>query len=66
MEEDRTAGKMQVGRDLWVGSLIVRDGVVLQASPSQLAAFSADTGKLLCASPRSTSAICGTNGKKCL
>jgi len=38
--------------DLWVGALIVRDGVVLNASPGKLAAFSADTGKLLWSQPK--------------
>ena len=32
--------------------MIVRDGVVLHASPSRLAAFSADTGKLLWSQPK--------------
>jgi len=38
--------------DLWVGALIVRDGVVLNASPAKLAAFAADTGKLLWSQPK--------------
>ncbi|MBM4047701.1 MAG: hypothetical protein FJ279_21560, partial [Planctomycetes bacterium] len=51
-EEDRKAGAMQVQDGLWVGAVIVRDGVVLNASPNKLAAFSADTGKLLWTQPK--------------
>ena len=51
-EQDRTAGNMQTKNELWVGAMIVRAGVVLQASPSQLAAFSTDTGKLLWHQPK--------------
>ncbi|MCX7886015.1 MAG: PQQ-binding-like beta-propeller repeat protein [Verrucomicrobiae bacterium] len=38
--------------NLWVGTMIVRDGVVLHASPSKLAAFSADTGQMLWSQPK--------------
>ncbi|MFA7004383.1 MAG: PQQ-binding-like beta-propeller repeat protein, partial [Verrucomicrobiia bacterium] len=51
-DDDRKAGKIEGSSDLWVGALIVRDGVVLNASPGKLAAFSADTGKLLWNQPK--------------
>jgi outer membrane protein assembly factor BamB len=51
-EDDRGAGKAQTNGDLWVGTMIVRDGVVLHASPGKLAAFAADTGKLLWSQPK--------------
>lgn len=51
-EDDRNAGKMQASGDLWVGALIVCDGVVLNASPGKLAAFAADTGKALWSQPK--------------
>ena len=44
-EADRTAGGIQSQGNLWIGTMIVRDGVVLHASPNQLAAFGADTGE---------------------
>ncbi|MFQ6009264.1 MAG: hypothetical protein ACE5K8_09995, partial [Candidatus Zixiibacteriota bacterium] len=34
-------------RTVWTGTLIVHDGVVVHASPNQLAAFSADSGQIL-------------------
>jgi outer membrane protein assembly factor BamB len=51
-EDDRNAGKVEKQDGLWVGTMIVRDGVVLHASPGKLAAFSADTGKLLWSQPK--------------
>ncbi len=52
VEADRTAGGIQSQGNLWIGTMIVRDGVVLHASPNQLAAFSADSGKLLWSQPK--------------
>ena len=49
---DLSAGGIRSRGNLWIGTLIVRDGVVLHASPSKLAAFSADTGKLLWSQPK--------------
>lgn len=46
-EADQTAGGMKSQGNLWIGTMIVADGVVLHASPSVLAAFSAADGKLL-------------------
>lgn len=51
-EGDHKAGGIDAGDDLWVGSLIVRDGVVLAASPSCLAAFDAPSGKKLWEQPK--------------
>lgn len=48
-DDDKKRGNSS---DLWVGTMIVRDGVVLHASPSKLAAFSADTGKMLWSQPK--------------
>ena len=39
-------------RTLWVGTLILSDGVVLQAEPEQLTALSAQTGKQLWTRPK--------------
>ncbi|MBM3890228.1 MAG: hypothetical protein FJ388_14030, partial [Verrucomicrobia bacterium] len=51
-EDDKSAGKMEKQDGLWVGTMIVRDGVVLHASPNNLAAFSADAGKQLWSQPK--------------
>jgi len=51
-EADRTAGGARSGGNLWNGTMIVRDGVVIHASPNKLAAFAADTGKLLWSQPK--------------
>ncbi|MCX7824921.1 MAG: PQQ-binding-like beta-propeller repeat protein [Verrucomicrobiae bacterium] len=48
-DDDKKRGSSS---DLWVGTMIVRDGVVLHASPSKLAAFSTDTGLLLWSQPK--------------
>jgi len=49
---DRHAGGIKSLGNLWVGTMIVSDGVVIHASPNQLAAFSADTGKVLWTQPK--------------
>ena len=46
-DADRGAGGISAQDKLWIGTMIVCDGVVLHASPNKLAAFSADTGELL-------------------
>jgi len=51
-EADLTAGGIRSQGNLWIGTMIVRDGVVLHASPSRLAAFSADSGELLWSRPK--------------
>jgi len=49
---DRTAGSIQSKGNLWNGTMIVSDGAVVHASPNSLAAFAADTGKLLWQQPK--------------
>ena len=49
---DDGAGGIKTHGNLWVGAMIVHSGVVLHASPNQLAAFSADTGELLWEQPK--------------
>ena len=49
---DHKAGKIDAGTRLWTGTLIVSDGVVVHASPNNLAGFSAGTGKLLWQQPK--------------
>jgi outer membrane protein assembly factor BamB len=51
-EADHTAGGIRSGGNLWIGTMIVRDGVVVHASPHVLAGFAADTGKLLWSQPK--------------
>jgi len=52
VEADHNAGRIKAGKTLWRGTLIVEDDVVLHASPNQLAAFDADTGKQLWTQPK--------------
>jgi outer membrane protein assembly factor BamB len=47
VEADYKAGGINAQRTLWTGTLIVHDGVVVHASPNQLAGFSADSGRIL-------------------
>jgi len=49
---DLAAGGIRSGGNLWIGTMIVRDGVVLHASPSKLAGISAETGKVLWEQPK--------------
>ncbi len=51
-EADRHAGGIESRGNLWIGTMIVRDGVVIHASPNRLAGFAADTGKLLWNQPK--------------
>jgi len=51
-EADHSAGGIRSGGNLWIGTMIVRDGVVVHASPHVLAGFAADTGKLLWSQPK--------------
>ena len=51
-EADRTAGGIQSRGDLWIGTMIVRDGVVVHASPHKVAGFSSATGELLWEQPK--------------
>lgn len=51
-EADQTAGGIRSAGNLWIGTMIVRDGVVVHASPNKLAGFAADTGRLLWSQPK--------------
>jgi len=51
-DADLRAGGIQSKGNLWIGTMIVSDGVVIHASPNKLAAFSADTGKVLWTQPK--------------
>jgi len=47
VEADYKAGGIKAMRTVWTGTLIVHDGMVVHASPNQLAGFSADSGQIL-------------------
>ncbi|MFO7901336.1 MAG: PQQ-binding-like beta-propeller repeat protein [Pirellulaceae bacterium] len=51
-EADLRAGGVQTEGNLWTGTMIVTDGVVLHASPHKLAAFSASSGDILWEAPK--------------
>jgi len=51
-EADYTAGRIDAYKKVWTGTMIVRDGVLLHASPYRLAAFAAADGKLLWTQPK--------------
>ena len=51
-DADMKAGGIDTRGNLWSGTMIVCDGVVLHASPHQLAAFSAKMGELLWSQPK--------------
>ncbi len=52
VEADFTAGRIKAYQKVWTGTMIVSGGVVVHASPNQLAAFSADTGEVLWKQPK--------------
>ena len=52
VEADYKAGGIDARRTVWTGTLIVQDGVVVHASPNQLAAFSARSGEILWTQPK--------------
>ncbi len=52
VEADYKAGNIDAGQTVWTGTLIVKDGVVVHASPNQLAAFDADSGEILWKQPK--------------
>ncbi|MFV1967328.1 MAG: PQQ-binding-like beta-propeller repeat protein [Pirellulaceae bacterium] len=52
VEEDRNAGRIDARDKVWTGTMIVNGGVIVHASPNQLAAFSADTGERLWKQPK--------------
>ena len=47
VKADYKAGNINAQRSVWTGTLIVQDGVVVHASPNQLAGFSAQSGEIL-------------------
>jgi outer membrane protein assembly factor BamB len=51
-EADHNAGRIEARQKVWNGALIVADGVVVHASPNQLAAFSAQSGKVVWQQPK--------------
>ncbi len=50
--EDANAGGIKTRGNLWVGTMIVSDGVVIHASPNQMAGFSAASGDVLWTQPK--------------
>jgi outer membrane protein assembly factor BamB len=52
VEADFKAGNIDARQKVWTGTLIVKDGVVVHASPNQLAAFSAQSGEILWTQPK--------------
>ena len=51
-DADLRAGGVNTRGNLWIGTMIGTDGVVLHASPHRLAAFSAESGELLWEQPK--------------
>ncbi|MCH5375125.1 MAG: PQQ-like beta-propeller repeat protein, partial [Planctomycetes bacterium] len=51
-ETDLSAGGIRSDGDLWNGTMIVRDGVVIHASPGKLAAMAAADGSVLWEQPK--------------
>ncbi|MCP4259419.1 MAG: PQQ-binding-like beta-propeller repeat protein [Planctomycetes bacterium] len=47
VKADYKAGNINAQQTVWTGTLIVRDNVVVHASPNQLAAFSTQSGEIL-------------------
>ena len=52
VEADYKAGRIDAHQKVWTGTMIVSEGVVVHASPNQLAAFSAETGEILWQQPK--------------
>ena len=52
VEADADAGRIRARQKVWTGTMIVKGGVVLHASPHQLAAFSTETGEVLWVQPK--------------
>ncbi|NOY82271.1 MAG: PQQ-binding-like beta-propeller repeat protein [Kiritimatiellaeota bacterium] len=51
-EDDGRTGGIRTLGNLWVGALIVTDGVVINATPNRLGGLSAATGKVLWTQPK--------------
>ena len=52
VQADYKAGNIKAGQTVWTGTVIVKDGVVVHASPNNLAGFDAATGKILWTRPK--------------
>jgi outer membrane protein assembly factor BamB len=52
VDADSNAGNIAAEGRVWTGTVIVKDGVVVHASPNQLAGFAADSGRLLWRQPK--------------
>jgi len=52
VKADYKAGNIAALHKVWVGTLIVKDGAVVHASPNQLAAFSTSSGEILWSQPK--------------
>lgn len=51
-QADHNAGNIKAQNRLWTGTLIVKDGVVVHASPNRMAGLSAETGEILWSQPK--------------
>ena len=51
-DSDKTAGGIKTQGNLWIGTMIVSDGVVVHASPGAVAGFSTKDGALLWEQPK--------------
>ena len=51
-DSDKKAGGIKTQGNLWIGTMIVSDGVVVHASPGALAGFSAEHGTVLWQQPK--------------
>ena len=52
VKADYKAGNINAQQTVWTGTLIVQDGVIIHASPNQMAGFSAQTGTILWTQPK--------------
>ncbi|MHC4519747.1 MAG: outer membrane protein assembly factor BamB family protein, partial [Planctomycetota bacterium] len=49
---DYNAGNIKAGKTVWTGTVIVKDGVIVHASPNNLAGLDVATGKILWTRPK--------------
>jgi outer membrane protein assembly factor BamB len=52
VKADYKAGNINAQQTLWTGTMIIQDGVIIHASPNQLAGISADSGDILWSQPK--------------
>ena len=52
VKADHNAGNIKAQDRVWTGTLIVKNGVVVHASPNQMAALSAGSGEILWSQPK--------------